>query len=215
MLATLAQIKASLGIPDSDTTYDAFLTEQIEILSFAIEDYCQRKFLTADYIQTFYREDIRLMRKIQLYHYPASEIESVEVDGVERDEATFRLHKPSASVIALDGTNFCADEVVVTFTAGYDECPPPIYSALVSLVSDRLSKKKAGVDMNFGSDVQRISIPGTISIDFDYSLSNNDRGTTYGAILGNYLNVFDSWRAARALLSPARLEYVEDVPEGP
>ena len=78
-------------------------------------------------------------------------------------------------------------------------------------MGERYNKKSSGVDLNFGSDVQRVSIPGAISIDFDYSLSNNERKSAYGVILGSNSNILDDWRSERSVIGSGKLEYVEAV----
>jgi len=76
------------------------------------------------------------------------------------------------------------------------------------LVKERYNKHTSGIDLDFGSDIQSISIPGTISVAYDYSLQNNERKTAFGAILGNYVNTLDYFRSERPLIGSVRLEYV-------
>lgn len=210
MLDTLSNVKSRLGITTSD--YDTFLTQQIELVSDVIEAYCRRKFLLADYEQKFYQEDHAPSRVMELYHFPADEISSIEVDGVVVDPTTYRLHNPTSRVVSIDGGPFfLGEETVVTYSAGYATCPRPVLSVLDTIVGERYNKKLNGVDLNFGSDVQRISIPGAISIDFDYTLQNNERKSAYGSILGSQVNILDDWRSERAVIGSGKLEYVEEV----
>lgn len=211
MLDTLANVKTRLGITGS--AYDTFLTEKITLVSDVIEAYCRRKFLTADYIQTFYRDENQKNKKIELYHFPVTAVASIEEDGEVLDTDYYRLHSPTGWVRGVDGKYFfCAEETVVEYTAGYATCPTPVLFVLDNIVGEYYNKKVAGVELNFGSDVQRISIPGAISIDFDYSLSNNERKAAYGTILGNNANILDDWRSERAVVGSDKLEYVEVVP---
>ena len=115
-------------------------------------------------------------------------------------------------VISTEDYFFAGEETVIEYDAGYATIPSAILSVLDSLVGERYNKKSSGVDLNFGSDVQRISIPGTISLDFDYSLSNNERKSAYGSILGNNANILDDWRSDRAVLGSDKLIYVEVQP---
>lgn len=210
MLDTLANVKARLGITTSDD--DIFLTTQITLISDVIESYCGRKFLENEYVQTFYSKETPSTHMLELYHFPLISIESVEIDEVAVSDSDYRIHKPTARLISKVGPLIGGDETIVTYTAGYATCPTPILDVLDSIVSERYTKKKAGVDLNFGSDVQRISIPGTISLDFDYSLQSNERKSTYGKILGNYANVLDMWRSERAVVGTVKMSYVEEVP---
>lgn len=209
MLDTLSNVKTRLGITGS--TYDTFLTQQITLISDAIEGYCRRKFLEADYEQTFYKGDYNPGTSMELFHYPVSAVTSIEEDAVVLDSTKYRLHKPSGNIIRTDGTFYCAEETVVTYTAGVTTCPTPVLSVLDSLVQERYNKKTNGVDLNFGSDVQRISIPGAISIDFDFTLNNNDRKSAFGVILGSNLNILDNYRSDRAVVGNGKLLYVEEV----
>lgn len=204
MLVTLAEMKSYLGL--STTTYDAFLTSQIAVISDTIEAYCRRRFKATDYTQTFYSNDYQISSQMELYHFPVIGTPTIEVDG---DAITdFRVNRPTAILTRRNGF-FCGDETVVQYSAGYASIPEPIKSVVYSLVEERYNKKLAGVNLNFGSDVQRISIPGTISVDFDYSLQNNDRKSPFGAILGSYLNVLDYYRSERAIVGSSKLTYVE------
>lgn len=209
MLDSLANVKTRLGI--TGTTYDTFLTSQIQLVSDVIEAYCRRKFLEASYTQTFYKDDIGSVKRFELFQFPVSSVDSLQLDGVDVDTADYRLHSPTGTVIGKSGFVFCpTDEMVVEYTAGYPECPSPVLSVLDSIVGERYNKKVSGVDLNFGSDVQRISIPGAISIDFDYTLKNNDRSSAYGSILGNNANILDDWRSERAIIGSGKLSYVEE-----
>jgi hypothetical protein len=78
----------------------------------------------------------------------------------------------------------------------------------LSIIEERYNKKKSGISLNFGSDVQRVSIAGTISVDFDYSLQSNERVSAYGTILGNYINVLDQYRSERVLTGSGMITYV-------
>lgn len=211
MLDTLSNVKSRLGI--SGNNHDDFLTQQIQLVSDVIENYCRRKFLTANYRQTFYKEDYEKSRVLELYHFPVTSIISIEVDGEEMDEESYRLHGPTGIVKAINGGYFFwAEETVVEYTAGYATCPVPVLAVLDAVVGERYNKKISGVDLNFGSDVQRISIPGAISIDFDYTLSNNERKSAYGVILGNNVNILDDYRSERAVIGSGNLERIEVVP---
>lgn len=208
MLDTLANIKSRLGITTTD--FDAFLTAQGELVSDVIEAYCRRKFLEADWVQTFYRGDYQPSKLLELYHFPVTSVSIVEDGADPLDDDNFRLHKPTGRITRQDQGFFWAKETVITYTAGEETCPRPVLAVLDSIIQERYNKKISGVDLNFGSDVQRISIPGTIAIDFDYTLNNNDRKSAFGVILGNNVNILDDYRSERAVLGSGKLEYVEE-----
>lgn len=210
MLISLADMKTKLGIATTD--HDVFLTAQITLVSEAVEMYCRRVFASTEYTETFYPEDFRQARTntFRTFMYPIIEVDSIIYDtDYELEAADYRIHKPTGMITpTLTGFSF-GSELIMTYTAGYAVVPVIIQDVVASIVTERFNKNQAGVELSFGSDVQRISIPGTISIDFDYSLQNNDRKTPFGVILGNYLNVLDYFRSDRAVIGPDRLRYVE------
>lgn len=211
MLMTVDQIKESLGITDS--SQDDFIEAQAEIISDAIENYCGRKFASATWLETFYQEDYQAgSDKMYLYHYPVTAVTSIVVkDGLLTTdiEDDVRVHKDSGRMRNKDGFFRYGDIVEVEYTAGFAAIPNPIKSVLTSLVEERYNKKVAGVSVNFGSDVQSISIPGTISVAFDYSLQANQRNVAFGTILGNYVNVLDHYRSERVIVGSGTVKYVE------
>jgi len=221
MLVTLADMKAYLGIDSGDTSYDAFLTLQIQIISEAIESYCRRKFTSATYIQKFYYEEMmeksKVIDTLQLYHYPTSAVSEVAEIEDSTSEITILAaneYRVNSSVAWVSRKNYqdffqSGNIVQVTYTAGYTTIPFTIQNAVYSLVKERYNKNINGIDLNFGSDVQSISIPGTISVAYDYSLQNNERKTAFGAILGNYVNTLDYFRSERAVIGEVELKYVE------
>lgn len=209
LLVTLSEMKTYLGIDSGDTTNDAFLTSQITTISDSIESYCQRVFAQTTYSETFYGADYCPMSYLMAFMFPLISVTSITEDGTLLDAANYRIHKPTGRVTRTDfGGFFCPEITVVVYSAGFAAIPEPLKSVVYSLVGERYNKKINGVDLNFGSDVQRISIPGTISVDFDYSLQNNQRDTKWGAILGNYINVIDAYRSDRAAIPSDRLAYV-------
>lgn len=207
MLVTLADMKTFLGI--TSNTYDTFLTEQISLVSEAIEAYCRRSFNVATYQQTYYKSDYPPGPNILTYHYPVKTLTSIVEDGVTLASTEYRVNKPTGIITRKNYCNFfIADETVVTYDAGYDLLPEPIKSVVYSIVQERYNKKTIGIDLNFGSDVQRISIPGAISIDYDYSLNANERANAFGAILGTQINVLDYYRSSRAIVGEGKLIYL-------
>lgn len=208
MLVTLAEIKSYLDIKTANTESDAFLTEQVTLISDVIEAYCRRNFLSASYVQTYYCSDYTPNQLINTFQFPLLTVTSIEEDGVVVDPTTYRVHYPTGQITKQFGCFYFAKETVVTYTAGYATTPTPIKSVVYAIVQERYNKKKSGVDLNFGSDVQRISIPGAISIDFDYSLSNNDRKSAFGSILGSQSNVLDYYRSERAITGAGKLAYL-------
>lgn len=212
MLDTLANVKSRLNITTNQ--YDDFLTGQIALVSDTIEAYLRRKVTSQTFHQHFYCMDYCKSLLMQLFCYPVSAVASIVEDGVTLDPENYRLHKPTGSILRTDHHGFFyAKETIVTYTAGWVTVPSPILCVLDSVVQERYNKNSSGVDLNFGSDVQRISIPGSISIDFDYTLNNNDRGSYFGVILGNNLNILDQYRSERSILGNSKLIYLDEATE--
>lgn len=217
MIMSLAEVKSYLGITDS--SQDNFLNQQIPIVSDAIEAYCRRRFSLTDFIQTFYREDYErehIPFIFETFHYPVKEITKITIGDTVYTGAdlntNFRLHKPTGKIFDKTRSLYGFDQITVEYEAGFDPVPAMVQEVLCNLLQERINKKSAGVPLNFGSDVQRMSIPGVLSIDFDYTLTNNERSTTFGVILGNYLNVLDYYRSERALVGDGVLRNVEEAP---
>jgi len=209
MLVSLSEIKTYLGITTTDD--DAFLRSQLELISKTVEGYCGRKFELKEYIQTFYGDDFKgAVKELPMFHYPLVSITTIEENEVPVTE--YRVQKPLGIIVRKDGLIHSGNsELVVQYVAGFECIPTPITSTVKSLVEERYNKYKSGISLNFGSDVQRVSIPGTISVDFDYSLDSNQRTNAYGTILGSYLNVLDPYRSERVIVGSGKLTYVEEV----
>lgn len=217
-LVTLSEMKDYLGI--SDTSYDAFLTSQIELVSSAVEHYCGRKFEEATYKQTFYKEEYVLKdgssKELELASYPIISITSVKeladkTDLVGTEVTEYRQAK-DLGLLKHDpyGRFFSYGPIIeVEYIAGYSEIPVLVKSVVLNVVQERYNKKVNGIDLNFGTDIQRISIPGTIGIDFDYTLQNNERKSAFGTILGSNANVLDFFRSERAVIGDVQIIYVD------
>lgn len=210
MLVTLSDMKIYLGIDPLDTTWDTFLTAQIQYISDVVEAYCNRKFAAANYVQTFYSSDfIGRHYRLETYHYPVISVTSITQDALDPYEAdSYRIHKPTGFITRGDGF-FWGKETAIVYRAGYEVIPSIIQNVVMSLVQGRYNKEKAGVDLNFGSGVQSISIPGTISIQFDYTLTSNERTSAFGSVIGDQANMLDAFRSERAIIGTGKLEYVE------
>lgn len=222
MLVTLAEAKTYLG--EGGTTYDTKLTQQLQMFSDAVEGYCGRVFEEKNWIQTWYRDDYDFIPgRLPMYHYPVSEItyvrEAITLAEIAAatDIATteYRLHSPTGFITRQRCFSFTELPVLqVKYKAGYaaNAIPTTVKQVIYNLIQESYNRIKAGVALNFGSDVQSIAIPGVISVQFDYTLSSNERTNTYGSILGSQLNILDLWRSERAIpTSGALLEYVDVV----
>ncbi len=223
MLVTLSEIKSYLNVTVTD--HDTFLTEQGNLISDIIEAYCRRSFSPKTYEQSYFRNDYRLSQMLQTFHYPLLSVASIVEDGVTLDPTLYRVHKPSGNILQTApfgfgagfaygpgvGGFFRAIETVVTYDSGLATIPSAIKASVFQLVEERYNKRISGVALNFGREVQRIAIPGAISVDFDFSLKYDDRKIPFGVILGNTVNMLDYYRSDRAILGSGRLTYVTET----
>lgn len=206
MLVTLDDAKLYLGIDDTDS--DDWLTNQINYLSEVVENFCRRKFNAEDYVQSFFHDVLPATKELKLFHYPIIEVTEVAIDDEEITD--FRTNKDSGFLVRSRGGFLSyGEQTDIHYRAGYEVIPLGIQNVIFSLLQERYNKKTAGIDLSFGSDVQRVSIPGVISVDFDYSLSGNDKGNEFGSVLGNYVNALTFYRSERAVLGDGSLVYVD------
>ena len=203
-----------------NATNDEFLLDQMAIVQQAMENYCGRVFEAQSYIQTFYRDEELQDHSSQLplYHYPLLTAPVVTDITNNSPITAFRAHPPTATLIKVEESVrtswFCGtNEIQVEYSAGLGTIPADLKSVMKALVEERWNKYSSGIALNFGNDVQRISVPGVMSIDFDYTLQTNERKNSFGMILGNYANVLDFYRSERRLVGTIRKAYVEvEVP---
>lgn len=229
MLVTLDDTKNYLGISLVDTTYDVFLNSQIAFLSEVISNYCRRIFDQTDYVEEFYIDNYDPLedKKLWTFHYPVNSITSINevltFDGV--DELTlipaeeYLVHNRSGMVERFSDYGIRQRwfqnmsignkaRIRILYNAGYSTVPLDIQNVVFELIEERYNKKKSGISLNFGNDVQRLSVPGVMAIDFDYSLQNNERKSKYGMFIKGYTNILDVYRSERAIKGMIREEYV-------
>lgn len=215
MIVTLVEMKAYLGIV-SGSDYDAFLTQQLTVVSDSIEAYCKRHFNKHTYTQTFPKEMTPSCQlEVDLAEYPIASITSI-TEGINdpMDPSQYILNKKYGSVFRRCFPFFlCREDTVFVYVAGYDQAdiPSPLKQAVYSLVQESYNRKLAGVDLNFGSNVSSINLPGVLAINFDYSLQDKDRDAGFGKILGDWQNVIDGYRSERAVVGVVTREYLESV----
>lgn len=229
MLVTLAEMKAFLGIQPSVLTYDSFLNEQITLISAAIEAYCKRIFSSGSYIQTIYIDDLMALNvnnlsELYLASYPLTSVtyvrefadEAAVTDNLYTAVTDFRVHNPTGKLTKNLGVCWgrggffgYGNIVKVSFSSGFSTVPVIIQSVVKDIVQERYNKKRSGIDLNFGSNVQSINIPGTVTVQYDFSLDANQRKSPFGNILGDNLNLLDYYRSHTAVAGTVeRINYV-------
>lgn len=220
MLVSLDDIQTYLGLTDSELNeYEDFLVQQEKFLSSTVQNYCGRLFSTpANWKQTFYLSDFdntNRVKEIFLYHYPVNSITEIK----EGDETITDYRMQSdGRIVRTDGYEnrkywFLDDnKLEVTYNAGYAATPDEVALVILNLIEERYNKKKAGINVNFGNNVQSVAIPGVMNIQFDYTLQSNERSVRFGMILGDWVNVLDHFRTERVLGSRLHQQlYIESV----
>lgn len=203
MIVTLVEMKAYLN--ELTTDYDVFLTQQLAVVNNAIENYCGRKFDPTTYTQTFYRDDIGQdsVSELFTFHYPVSLVTSATDENGEV-YTDIRLRGEKGQLVLQESNRkqkwfFGYEKLTVVYDAGYTTMPPELQQVVYSIVAEAYNKQRNGIDVGFGNDVQRVSIAGVMSVDFDYTLQPNERSSAFGMIIGNWSNVLDFYRSERAI----------------
>lgn len=218
MLVSLSDIKDYLGIVDG--SQDSYLTSELLLFTEAIENYCNRKFEVATYVEKIHHRDFYNTRDHYLYHFPVVNVISAIEKAKDEDDITLvtLVNKRTGKLNIVDDNEYLTGLFVntgrsgymeITYDAGYSTVPLEIQEAVKMLIQARYNKKNSGVDFNFGSNVQRVSVPGVMGIDFDYTLSTNERTNKYGMILGDYQNIFDNYRSERTLIGDSEITYLD------
>jgi len=210
-LVTLDSVKTYLGIDPMDTTQDDFLNSEIALFDETVQNYCNRIFEVNTYTETIYYDDFKDSFEHYLYHHPISTITSVteKAPNATDEVQEYRINKRTGGLVVVDDygkkkrlfTNYVIGAYLeIVYDAGYATVPMEIQESIKALIQQRYNRRQSGVDLNFGNNVQRISIPGVMGIDFDYTLNSNERQNKYGMLLGDYLNVFDNYRSERTVI---------------
>jgi len=143
-LLTLAELKVMLGIPDTDTTSDEQLTQQIDWYSAYVSQITNRVFAREKVNESW--RDLNC-RRVFLSHWPVAEadIESVEAPrGTLVAGTDYELEERSGKV-SLFGSR--AEPIAVTYTGGFNlpaEAPDDLKAAAAILIrQERMAGQRA------------------------------------------------------------------------
>lgn len=147
-LATLADVKAELGITDGGQ--DVLIKRYISAASMAVEQFCNRRFAVetvTDEVwpdQEFYSFQVAgSLRNVQLSRWPVVSVGAVTENGETLTEADgdFRIDKASGTAIRIDGNGYPKDWLAwplrFTYSGGYSEIPLDVADATIRLVKAR------------------------------------------------------------------------------
>jgi len=146
-LVSVDQAKAALGIKPADTSKDAALAAQIDSVSVAINNYCDRIFA----VQT-YRDQLRNAcgwygEPLVVRQYPivvddgGVPLVAVAEDGEALDPTLLEVFPEQGAVYRLDATAlpsaWGAALVVLDYTAGFETIPADVQSACLEWLGAR------------------------------------------------------------------------------
>lgn len=149
-LTTLADVKAWLQTGQSPfpPTDDALLTRLITAASQYIQTWLNRQIAQSDYLEV---RDGTGGQRLQFACFPVSAVLSLTIDGIAIPPAPPALPSTgltagyvfSPTQLALRGYHFTrrAQNVIVTYTAGYSTTPPEIAQACIELVALRYRER--------------------------------------------------------------------------
>ena len=144
-LTTLADVKAWLQTGQSSfpSTDDALLTRLISAASQYVQAWLNRPISLADYVET---RDGTGGQKLQFGCFPVVAVSSLAIDGQPVPAATSTGsigYSFSATQLALCGYRFSrgAQNIVVTYTAGFAATPPDLAQACIELVALRYRER--------------------------------------------------------------------------
>ena len=144
-LTTLADVKTWLQTGQSafPTTDDALLTRLITAASHFIQTWLNRRIAEADYVEL---RDGTGGRRLQFATFPVSAVLSLTIDGQIIPAAVSSWaagYTFSPTQLALRGYTFTrrAQNVIVTYTAGFVTTPPEIAQACIELIGLRYRER--------------------------------------------------------------------------
>lgn len=187
-LTTKADVKESLGIASSTTTYDNLIIRKINQATRAIEGYCGRRFALTTYSNVEYdatNVDVLILRQRPITTFTSLEIRNsgFNISSWDAIDSDLYFVDTNAGVIEL---NFNAsgrwNRYRVSYTAGYGTIPEDLAEACASLAayyvnnadgSDvGVSKKKEGQrevmyssgNLTFKSLVQNLGVDSILDL---------------------------------------------------
>jgi hypothetical protein len=148
-LITLDQAKAALGIDPADTSQDAKLQQQIDAVSAAIDNWCDRIF-----VRQTYRDQFRYAfnwlnpgEPLQTRQYPIPldtggvPVLVIAENGSTLDAAVWEIEIESGSLYRLNNSAavsaWTGTSIVVDYDAGYDTIPADVQGTALEWLTAR------------------------------------------------------------------------------
>jgi hypothetical protein len=195
-LMTLDQAKAALGIDPADTSQDVAIQQEIDAVSAAINNYCDRVF-----VRQTYRDQIRAIcswlptgQPIETQQWPiplddtGAPVLAVTEDTVPLDPTLWEAEVGTGSIYRLDTTAmiyaWSAQVILLDYDAGYDVIPPDVQGAALEYLTSRWASR--------GRDpaLRRENIPDVIQQDWYTDATTPSMSSTVRDWLAPYVKPY-------------------------
>lgn len=139
-LTTVADVKESLGIASSDSSWDNLIKRKINQATRQIEAYCGRRFKLSTYTQEIYNAsntDQLILRQRPIVGTPTLEVRdsSLNDSSFESIDSQFFFIDANSGILNMDFRGIGSwGRYRVTYQAGYTTIPEDLAEACVSLV---------------------------------------------------------------------------------
>lgn len=150
-LVTLDQAKVSLGIDLLDTSQDAAIQQQIDIVSMEINNYCARIFVVQAYqdrlryvVNYLCPGDPLRTRQKPIVEDAGVPVVTVAEDGATIDPSLWEVSSDEGLLYRLNGTmvgSWTGTTILINYTAGFDPIPPDVQGAALDWLRSRWSAK--------------------------------------------------------------------------
>lgn len=142
-LTTLADVKETLGIASSDSSWDNLIIRKINQSTEMIEGWCQRRFKETTYTDELY--DATYDRQLQLRNYPVTSTATFALsardttlnqdsfDSVDTDQ--YFIDRNAGIIDAVSSFWGSFDQWKVTYSAGYATIPSDLQEACATLAA--------------------------------------------------------------------------------
>jgi hypothetical protein len=175
MSFTIEAARKRVGMPSGDTSKDEEISASMSAALAIAENYCDRKFMYREETASFYYDTTG---KYSLKRYPITEI--INIEDSDGNIPPYKIHHAVGHIL-LKNYNF-ADQLVITYRAGYNPLPADLELALWGIFDAAyasISKAMSGTGMgsstaNVGA-ISSINIPdvGTVSFNTDAAASTS------------------------------------------
>jgi hypothetical protein len=147
-LVTVADAKAAIGIDPADTSQDAILGQQIDAVSLAINNWCNRIFVVQTYQDQLRNPHLCWAEPIVTRQYPVDDVTlAITVDGTAVDPTLFEVYPETGRLYPLTLSTadtgvscagvWCGSVILVDYTAGFDVIPADVQGAALEWVNAR------------------------------------------------------------------------------